>query len=355
MLIKNLYLENFRLFNQTKLTLKGSCIIFGKNGSGKTSILEALEVLLSGKSFRQRDLKKCISKRRKKFRIALRAMLEGVELRIIAKKSCTDRLETNRRLDEKPLKLKNSPYFSFLTAKTLRMIEGEAELRRDFFNKIMFHVEPETKALHANYLKALHNRNKLLKKEFSKELTIWTERLEQSGAALSKKQEVFFDIFTKHLEDYFLGLDLNDDLKIFRNFKVKFSPGWKGSSLKNSIDDSFMKDKILGFTSAGPHRLDLIYKIETNSASSILSRGQQKLLILLIYLSISSFLKLTTKLPPVLLIDDFASELDLANLSFFLKQVLASDCQVILTAIDKEKDKLNKEVLSNFQQINLEK
>jgi hypothetical protein len=50
---------------------------------------------------------------------------------------------------------------------------------------------------------------------------------------------------------------------------------------------------------------------------------------------------------------ELASELDLANLSFFLKQVLASDCQVILTAIDKEKDKINREILSNFQQINL--
>ena len=117
MLIKNLYLENFRLFEQTKLTLKGSCIIFGKNGSGKTSILEAFEVLLSGKSFRQRDLRKCISKRGNKFRIALKAILEGAELKIIAKKSCTDRLETSRRLDEKPLKLKNSPFTSFITAK----------------------------------------------------------------------------------------------------------------------------------------------------------------------------------------------------------------------------------------------
>ena len=235
------------------------------------------------------------------------------------------------------------------------MIEGSAELRRDFLNKIMFHVEPETKELHSTYLKALHNRNKLLKKSSYKELTIWTDRLEQLGTALSKKQEVFFDIFAKHLKHYFLELDLNDDLKILRDFNIKFSSGWKGSSLKNSIEGSLVKDKILGFTSAGPHRLDLIYKIQKNSASSILSRGQQKLLILLIFLSICSFLKLKSKPPPALLIDDFASELDLANLSFFLKQVLASDCQVILTAIDKEKDKLNKEILSNFQQINLEK
>ena len=353
MLIKNLYLENFRLFDQVKLTLTGSCIIFGKNGSGKTSILEALEVLLSGKSFRQRNLKKCISTNKGKFRIALKALVEGSELNIMAKKHYTGRLETSRKLDEQPLKLKNSPHYSLITAKILRMIEGEAELRRDFFNKIMFHVEPGTKELHSNYLKVLYNRNKLLKKNSYKELAIWTDRLEQTGTDLSKKQEVFFNAFTKHLTDYFLGLDLNGDLEILRSFNLNFSPGWNGLSLKNSIEENLEKDKILGFTYSGPHRLDLNYKIQTSSASSILSRGQQKLLILLIFLSVNTFIKLKLRPPSVLLVDDFASELDIANLSFFLEQVFTSDCQVILTAIDKEKDKLNNEILDNFQQINL--
>ena len=109
----------------------------------------------------------------------------------------------------------------------------------------------------------------------------------------------------------------------------------------------------MGYTSLGPHRMDCEYYKKEKKASAILSRGQSKLLILLVFLINHNLINSYIDSESILLVDDLGSELDLENLEFVLEQISNAPNQVILTGI--QGDDLEKIVLkfTNFKRINL--
>ena len=119
------------------------------------------------------------------------------------------------------------------------------------------------------------------------------------------------------------------------------------------LQESIEKDLALGYTTQGPHRMDCSYYVNGKKASSILSRGQLKILILLIFLLnhdlINSFLDSDT----VLLIDDLGSELDLQNLELALNEISKAPNQIILTGVQGEDLEKLVSNFSNFKRINL--
>ncbi|MEE2667403.1 MAG: hypothetical protein VYD95_00925, partial [Pseudomonadota bacterium] len=143
-------------------------------------------------------------------------------------------------------------------------------------------------------------------------------------------------------------------LKFLEETTVKFFPGWnKTQSLDKSLIEAMDKDRVLGYTTLGPHRLDLIFFTNNKKSKTLLSRGQQKLLILLVFLSISPFLKKTFNLESVLMIDDISSELDSINLSIILTEIARAENQVLATLIDINSLTKNNNLLDQYDQINL--
>ena len=119
------------------------------------------------------------------------------------------------------------------------------------------------------------------------------------------------------------------------------------------MEESIEKDKAIGYTSKGPHRMDITFQINNKKASSNLSRGQLKILILLIFLSNSSLIQELTQAETLLMIDDLSSELDTNNLSSLLSRIVQSENQIVLTGIQGEEMHKSIEKLTNFTQINL--
>ena len=135
---------------------------------------------------------------------------------------------------------------------------------------------------------------------------------------------------------------------------ITFSKGWERSKkLIESLEESIEKDKAIGYTSKGPHRMDITFQINNKKASSNLSRGQLKILILLIFLSNSSLIQELTQAETLLMIDDLSSELDTNNLSSLLSRIVQSENQIVLTGIQGEEMHKSIEKLTNFTQINL--
>ena len=143
-------------------------------------------------------------------------------------------------------------------------------------------------------------------------------------------------------------------MKFLEETTVKFFRGWnKTQSLDKSLIEAMDKDRVLGYTMLGPHRLDLIFFTNNKKSKTLLSRGQQKLLILLVCLSIGPFLKKTFNLESVLMIDDISSELDSINLSIILTEIARAENQVLATLIDINSLTKNNNLLDQFDQINL--
>ncbi len=354
--IDRVYLENFRLFTKKDLHLsKNKNFIQGLNGSGKTSILESIEILLNGKSFRTMKTKECINSQSDSFNIFLKSSFMDKEVVLKGSNTTNGRLNISRKLNNKSTKKGSVLFLQTVLAKNLRMIEGEPDLRRDHLNNLMFHVKPEAYKKYIDYGKILKQRNRCLKLKFAKsEIFAWTEQLATIGVSLSKDQHEFFKRFRKALiEDSNLSEE-DKKFKFLEEVDVKFIKGWERSkSLLNSLRDSFEKDIAIGHTSQGPHRMDCAYFIKGRKASSVLSRGQLKILILLIFLINHSLINSFVVSDTVLLIDDLGSELDLENLELVISEISKLPNQVILTGIQGEGLEKLVSNFSNFKRINL--
>ena len=122
--------------------------------------------------------------------------------------------------------------------------------------------------------------------------------------------------------------------EFLNHIKVVFNRGWpEGLSFSKALMESGEKDRALGYTSVGPHRLDFKYSINNKLAKSFLSRGQQKLLIILSFFRFNDILMAKNTAGVVYLIDDVTSELDQDNLAIVLEQAVELRAQLLITAI----------------------
>ena len=355
MSIARVFIKNFRLFRELDLNLnKENLLILGPNGSGKTSVLEAINLLISRRSIRTRNLKECINDESEGFSLGLEIKNKNEVLTIKAAKQANKRITIKTKVGNTKGNKESLPIVQFIQAKDLRIIEGETELRRDFFNKTMFHVEHSSEIDYKNYKKALSQRNISLKRKASEgELKVWNETLIDTGNILAERQKTFFErIFKKILEEKVKNRESREPF--LNQIKVVFKKGWPGSiSLKKALDETAEKDRALGYTSVGPHRLDFKYFIKNKLAKSFLSRGQQKLLILLSFFKFNDILATTNKAGIVYLIDDITSELDQENLAIVLEQAIELKAQLLITAIKGKSMSNMTPFLDKFRQLNL--
>ena len=354
--VSAVFMQNFRLFEERELSLSNlNCLIKGQNGSGKTTCLEAINLLLTRKSSRTRNLTECIKRNQEGFLLGLQGSIKNQGLKIHLRKSLNERVAFKAELNNKTVKNNEISVCQFIQAKNLRFIEGEPELRRDLFSSIMFHVEHESYLISQRYKRTLNQRNTVLKRRGSgKELNIWTDRLIEEGLELKKKHKEFFKNFYDLSMEIVNDISTEEGLFFLKGMKVKLDRGWgEEISFKESLYRALEKDKILGYTTTGPHKLDLKFYIQGKIAKSVLSRGQQKLLTLLIYFKMDNILNESNDAGSICLIDDISSELDRENLRIILERIILLKSQVVITAIGGEKEEIETPLLSQFNQINL--
>lgn len=308
--------------------------IIGKNGSGKTSVLEAIHLLALGRSFRSRQIQSVIT-----YGAPALACFGEVEREEGAKISLG--IEKSREGEVK-YKLQGeicsrlSEFASVLpiqlvTPETFRLLTASAEERRRFLDWGVFHVEHSFAALCQTYHRALKQRNAALKSRFkggSVELRYWEETLSATGERIAHQRRDYFaslDPFIKEACQRWLP-DVSVEMTYFS--------GWKEESLSAAIENARMKDFQWGFTSVGPHRGELDICVQGFPAHQVLSRGQQKLLMFALYLAQAQQLTKLFGKKSVFLIDDLSSELDPDNREKILTTLQTHQYQVFLTAIN---------------------
>ena len=330
MAISQLSLTDFRNLKSTTLDLdRRFNLVSGDNGSGKTSLLEAIYVLCQAQSFRTHQLKQCVAHDKSGF--LLFGRFDGYKAGIARHK---DKLEI--RIDGETIKrrselVKKSP-INIVNADSFVLIDGAPARRRAFLDWCLFHVEPDYAENWRSFQHALKQRNRLLKsKRDLKLLDYWDQHLVTPSIQLGKMRERYTGkletLIKQQFEPLLEGIPLS----------IGYRQGWaRGETLQHSLEQQREHDIRLGFTGAGIHRDDLELMTQGRKVGDVLSRGQSKRVCLVLLLAVLKLVNEARQSPVILLIDDLHSELDSTAQKLVYQKLLEMNIQLFISNIEPQ-------------------
>ena len=340
--ITTLKIENIRNLQTVEIAPKpGLNVLYGANGAGKTSVLEAIVVLSRGRSFRTKQAIELIGPARPFFRIFSESINSSNRVtRVGLERSAQHwRARINGRELSKLSKLLHELPIIVIEPNSHLLVSGSPEARRKYLDSGMFHVEHDYLDTWKRFTKILKQRNAALRRGQSNILDSVDEVFVISAIKLSK----FRELHSKAVADKTVKLleELSPELS---SIQFKYSRGWnKEASLEEVLSVGRESDLARGSTGYGPHRADLTMTFRETVARNVLSRGEQKILASSLLLAQSEVLAELGE-QPLLLLDDLASEFDREHHSRVLKKALRYGGQVWVTGTSEDSGSVNKTV-----------
>ena len=330
MIVERLELSNFRNIATATLELSPHFnFLIGPNGAGKTVVLEAMHLLLRGRSFRTRRMSFLI--RHGSQKLAVQALcrdpVRGRE-RIALSKDRTNRTEL--RVNAEPVK-QTSAVAGLLPMQVLLpdladLVFGEPRGRRQWLDWGAFHVKQDYVDVLRRYMRALRQRNALLRSGDSRTLGTWTDRMIETGNIVIDTRSSYVrqasDAVISCAEALAPGLDI----------ALRHDPGFNGESFAEEVGARTPGDVKLGFTQVGPHRADVKLEAGHNAAAGVLSRGQGKLVASAMRIGQARGLLTNQSRPSLFLIDDVWTELDDDHSARFMRLLDEMGCQILATS-----------------------
>jgi DNA replication and repair protein RecF len=329
MSLAELTVSNLRCIENAKLDVTGGLtLIWGGNGSGKTSLLEAMFLLGRGRSFRTRNTDRLIRRGSDHLRVVGRlgtasdsSLVIGVEL---AGEGVAARI--GGRTAGSLAELSQAFPVQAIEPGVHRLVEEGGAGRRRWIDWAVFHVEPQFVDTWVRYTRALKQRNAALKTDPA-QAALWDGELARLGEMIAGSRERLLKQLEPHWQDAVSALSgLPVELHYLR--------GWSQEhSLQEALVAARARDEARALTHAGPHRADVAVRLYGRPAREVLSRGQQKLVAVAMMLAQLRFLQAATATTPTLLLDDPAAELDAEHLERFIAQVSQLKSQLVVTSL----------------------
>ena len=337
MILSELTVRDFRCIEQAELSLHpGRNLIWGGNGSGKTSLLEAMFLLGRGRSFRTRTSERLVRQGQDRLVVFGRTEGAGPEgggglhgLGVAVHR----REGTRARIDAEPVEsladLSRVFPVQVIDPEIHKLIEEGGRRRRRWLDWAVFHVEPRFAEWWLRYGRAVRQRNAALRGQ-SGAAKPWDVEVAVVGEKISEARRAVVEQLLPYWYEVIAGLDCPAaELQYFR--------GWGAQhSLREALEASRARDEARGVTHAGAHRADVLIRIDGKLARDVLSRGQQKLVAVALTLAQLRLLKALTGTVPTLLLDDPAAELDAEHLGYFVRQIAPVGCQLLITSLQPE-------------------
>lgn len=326
-----LMLQSFRSYADINLELgSGFNFITGANGTGKTSLLEAASVILSGYSFRKTSDRYLASQKSPSYylggRISHQQGSSRIEISYHRQKGRRILIDKKKVASFKELMML-FPFLSF-EPEDKDMITGEPELRRRFFDRMISYLEPSYYDELIRYQKLLKQRNQLLKEKAFQNMDFWETELSLSAQKIAGRRGVYLDIFNQALKKAKLPIGAEG---VFFLYKKNYQ-----EDLSLTLKKDRPVDTRLGFTKAGPHRDDFLLQFPLGVVKHFASQGQIKTLSFYIKLIGAQIFAQRLKKKPILLIDDIFAELDSSNRKKILLGLEELETQVLITAVNKD-------------------
>ena len=315
MFIKEIKLENFRNYDFTKIELNEKTnIFFGDNAQGKTNILEAIFFAGLGKSFRTNKEKELIKENKDNGKIEIKFIKNNREEKINVEINDRKKFFINEIPVRKLSEIIGKINIVLFNPEDIEILKNEPTRRRKFLNIMISQLRPKYIYLMSEYSKALEQRNNYLKQikfenKSKNNLEIWDEQLVNLGIKIYEYRKEFIEKINKS------NINKNNYLE----------------KLKNNMELDIQK----GFTSVGIHRDDFEIYINGKNVAVFGSQGQQRSSIISLKLAEAEVVYDEIEEYPVLLLDDFMSELDKKRVKGFINNI--KNNQVLITTTEKIK------------------
>ncbi len=331
MALAELAVDNLRCIVHADLRLApGISLIYGSNGSGKTSLLEAMFLLGRGRSFRTRSSERLIRLGQPGLTVFGRTA-DDTPHRIGVEVSRADGVRG--RVDGTDLaaltELSGLLPVQAIDPDVHKLVEDGSYGRRRWLDWAVFHVEPNFAGYWSRYQRALKQRNALLRQGTQRHasLEVWDAELQSHGLPLTEARQRVMDglaPFWAALIQSLLGQPVD----------ISFQRGWaKDHDFAEALRLATLRDEQRGATGVGPHRADVAIRFDGKPARDVLSRGQQKLVAAALILAQLQYLKAAVGLRPTLVLDDPAAELDDQRLGQFIAAVQSLGTQLVITSL----------------------
>ena len=338
--INQLKVKNIRSHTDIVVDFKNNTtVITGDNGSGKTSLLEAIYIAFMGSSFKGSD-KEILRNNADWWRIDATTEKEA----IVVKYDNTKTLKKKQfKIDDKifyRLPANHKKPIILFEPDDLRLIHGSPSRRRLFIDRFIVQLDKNYSIILSRYEKAIKQRNSLLQKillqdspfqyeDINKdELFAWNIMIADYGSKIVKARNDYIKLLNETLNDMYKQISKEE-----MNVKIIYSHDandFTETNFLKQLNNSYERDKYSKNTSVGPHRHDIIFNYNNGLANKIVSRGEARTIILALKLSELEIVKNITKENPLILLDDVFSELDYHRQLSLSEMV--NDCQVIITS-----------------------
>ena len=335
MWINNIKLNNFRNYNNKEIKLHENInVFFGENAQGKTNIIESIFLCSIGKSFRTNKEKELIKFNEEKTLVEINYEKSdrtgNIKIEIGEKKQVYLNGIKIKKLSE----LLGNINIVIFTPDDINILKGGPQNRRKFLDIMISQLRPNYMHILSLYNKTLEQRNNYLKqikteKKDENLLDIWDEKLIDYGIKIYEYRKEFLEKIKNKIKN--IHKDITNGRE---DIEIKYiSDAITRQTFINELKSRRKLDIIKGFTTKGVHRDDFIIYINKKEVGTFGSQGQNRTAMLSLKLSELQVIYDDIGEYPILLLDDFMSELDSKRRENFLNNI--KDIQVIITCTEK--------------------
>ncbi len=355
MWIKKIKINNFRNYKQQEIVLEENINIFyGENAQGKTNIIEAIFLGSMGKSFRAKKDKEMIRLEMEKAEIEIEYQKSDRDGKIKIEVSNKKTIFLNGIKLKKLSELLGNINIVIFTPEDINILKGGPQNRRRFLDIMISQLKPNYMYAINLFIKNLEQRNNYLRqiREEKKDenlLDVWDEKLaEYATIVFQYRNEYIKKISQKIKKIHGEITDEKEEIEIEYQSECKT----KEEYLK-ILKERRKLDILKGFTTKGIHRDDFVIYINKKQIDIYGSQGQHRTAILSLKLAELNIVREEIGENPILLLDDFMSELDEKRIYNFLNKI--ENTQVVITVTKKLEVENKKNLIYNVEEGNVKK
>ena len=337
MIAETIKLENFRNYEKETVSFSPDVnIIYGDNGMGKTNLIEALYFFSYARSFRAKT-KEFLRHGEDFAKIELDFISKGRKQNadIVFTKDNKKKIRVNEINISKNSELLGNFICVLFTPDELSLVKDGPDKRRKFLDTSIVSLRPTYFSALAAYASCLKQKNALLKNGKYSLLDIWDEKLSEYGATIAQMRQSYVKTLAEKANEAQKDISGGkEELEVVysHNYKIGNNKRETKDYILEKVTEARKREIEYRMCLAGPHRDDLLFKINSYNSKSFASQGQQRSIVLSMKIAQMEIINEQEGEYPQLLLDDVMSELDLSRRDYLTEKIKGK--QVVISCTD---------------------